>query len=554
MLDPDLLHRRATTGDPAALRGYVEAIRAECTRLDGAREETATVAAIPGWTGMAAAHYAARAGGLVDGISTMRNVLGPAAGGMEAAAGSVETAVEAADAAIVPWRERGADPGGLEQLLAFAVSARLVGITSDHDARLAAVAAVLGGDGDEVDIDALDSDTREWVERGLDRTDAWLAGNGSGLGPLIPNTAATGDDRGWIPQGLGYSGATGLLLQSYYAKDGGSYLALVDEAGGTEVNELRLGDEDGEAPGHVGGVTVDDEAGLVHVSSGGSVHTYSLQVLQDAPPGTRVDAVRSSRVAAASYTAFADGLLYVGSHDKNVLHVYRPDGNGGWTPQLDGSGDPVTIDTPDDVQGVVVRDGELVFSTSYGRQNESALVVQDRDTGERSEPYPLPNMSQGIVEVDGQIVTTYESGAEEFDDAGTGAFGWLWGVPDDDGLWASPHMTRTPLSELGLSADEVAVEPQSLVTAAARLGGVADTLRSVASAVAGVRTAAVQLGDVPSAGTASTRTNEVLERCVSLLQAGARATDEVAAGLEAVSSDLTGTDQGVATHLTGMQP
>ena len=49
MLDPDLLHRRATTGVPAALRGYVEALRAECTRLEGAREETTTVAAIPGW-------------------------------------------------------------------------------------------------------------------------------------------------------------------------------------------------------------------------------------------------------------------------------------------------------------------------------------------------------------------------------------------------------------------------------------------------------------------------------------------------------------------------
>ncbi|MFW6773532.1 type VII secretion target [Nocardioides sp. CPCC 205120] len=553
MLDPDTLHQRVTSGEPAPLRAHAETLRSEAARLDAAREQVVAAAAVPTWTGLAASVFAARIDGLLGGVDTTRNLLTHAAGGFDEAAASAEDAIARGDAAIVPWRERDpALPEFVQQLLAAVVSTQLTGIASDHDARLAAVTAVMTGDGDELDLDALDEETREWVERGLERTEDWLADNGSSLGPLIPNTAATGDERGWIPQGLGYSDATGLLLQSYYTKDGDSTLALIDEAGGAEVNEVQLGDEEGAAPGHVGGVTVDGDH--VYVSSGSRVYTYSLEELRNAPPGTRVDASTSSSVPAASYTAVADGKLYVGSHADGVMYVYVSDGDGGWVPELDGSGEPVSIDTPADVQGVVVRDGEFVFSTSHGRQNESALVVQDRESGERSDPYVLPNMSQGIVEIDGEIVTTYESGAEEFDDAGTGRGGWFWGVPDADGLWANPHMTRTPLDELGLDADEVEVEPATLQTAGAELAAAAELLRSVAGAIDGVRSTAAQLGDVPSAGPASTALNELVDLGTTSLQAGARAVDGVVDGLAATASDYAGTDDGVAGTFGGMLP
>ena len=50
--------------------------------------------------------------------------------------------------------------------------------------------------GDEVDLDSLDEETRKWVEQGLEKNREWAEDSGSTFGPLIPNTAATGDDRG----------------------------------------------------------------------------------------------------------------------------------------------------------------------------------------------------------------------------------------------------------------------------------------------------------------------------------------------------------------------
>ena len=76
--------------------------------------------------------------------------------------------------------------------------------------------------------------------------------------------------------------------------------------------------------------------------------------------------------------------------------------------------------------------------------------MQDRDSGDRSEEFPLPNMSQGVVEVDGDLYVTYESGSDQFDTAGTGPFGWFLGAPDDDGLWASRTMTTIQLAYLEL--------------------------------------------------------------------------------------------------------
>ena len=61
---------------------------------------------------------------------------------------------------------------------------------------------------------------------------------------------------------------------------------------------------------------------------------------------------------------------------------------------------------------VVVRDGEYVFSTSLGRDKAGRLITQERQddesgNGERGEAYELPYMSEGIIELDGEIIATY---------------------------------------------------------------------------------------------------------------------------------------------------
>jgi len=127
-------------------------------------------------------------------------------------------------------------------------------------------------------------------------------------------------------------------------------------------------------------------------------------------------------VVGGAYSAIKDGKLYLGDFKANTMYVYEKDPSSGKWVQ---AGDPVK--TPDECQGVLVRDEGYVFSSSYGRDNGSSLIIQNRDDEtDRSDPYVLPNMSQGVVEVNGELGVTYESGAEKFDPA---ALDWLWGSP-----------------------------------------------------------------------------------------------------------------------------
>ncbi len=553
MIDPEVEHRRLVSGDPAALRDAAEALRSTVRSIDRAREEIDAAGETVAWTGSAATAFRTRLAGLAEGAATTASILVQARGAIETAAAAYATVLDHADHYISFWRNRPpALPALFEDLLARQVNGFLVQVGRTYQEQLAAVVAVLKGE--EVDPDELDEDTREWVERGLARNEEWLEHSSSGLGPMIPNTAATGDDRAWIPQGLGYDPATRSLLQAYYTKDGSSSMAVIDEVSGKEVGEVTLGSDyydaagqlvDGGAPSHAGGVTVDGDR--VYVSDNGTIHTYSLSEIRAAAPGSTVpQAAAPQPVRGGSYTAFHEGRLYCGDFGKNTLHVYEPGPGGSWV-EVD------TVSTPDHAQGVVVRDGSYVFSTSSGRHNESSLIAQDATTGERGEPYPLPHMSQGVVEVDGELVTSYESGAGEFSDPGSGGWGWVWGVPDGDGLWANPYMTRTPLSELGL-VEEVEVEPGSLHRAAADLEAPASALDSSAGSVDEVRIGAASFGPVPAAAELAGALTSLLAAAGQSLRTGADAVRLTGESLDATATGYRRTDDAVGGVFTALDP
>ena len=291
MTDPEAAYRTVTSGDPGAVRGLAETLASTLRALDGASDAVTQAAAVPVWTGPASLAFQARAGGIVDGIRANDAMVSRARGALETAADAYDAAVGQADFYISFWRNR---PGGLnevaEELLARIVQGRLLAVATSYSSQLAGITGVL--DGQEVDLDSLDEETRAWVERGLAKNEGWTDDNGSGLGPLIPNIAATGDDRGWIPQGLGYDPESGLLLQGYYNKEGEpSTLALIDEASGIELGEVTLGGgdpyDDHDTPGHVGGVTVDGDH--VYVTSDNKVYEYSLSEMRAAASGVPVE-------------------------------------------------------------------------------------------------------------------------------------------------------------------------------------------------------------------------------------------------------------------------
>lgn len=199
MTDPEIAYRTVVSGDPGAIRGHVESLAGILRSLDTAGDAVGQAAAVPVWTGLASVGFWARAAGIRDGVTANHDLLGRARGALETAAHAYDGAVADADYYISFWRNR---PDGMNpvvsELLARIVNSRLLSVGTAYNTQLAGITGVLTGD--EVDLDQLDVETREWVERGLDKNRTWMEGNDSGLGPLIPNTQATGDDRGWIPQ------------------------------------------------------------------------------------------------------------------------------------------------------------------------------------------------------------------------------------------------------------------------------------------------------------------------------------------------------------------
>ncbi|MBO0842801.1 MAG: hypothetical protein J2O46_06425 [Nocardioides sp.] len=290
------------------------------------------------------------------------------------------------------------------------------------------------------------------------RTDSWLARTGSRPGPLIPHTAAAEavsliDDFGWVPKGLAYAAERHLLIQCYHGDKLGSALTFIDEPTGEEVNAVYLGGPEGSVSGPVdaGGVAVIGDDVYVCEEMGddhGRLWHYSLSRLLEAPRLSIVFAEGPLMgCAGGSYITADNGLLYVGSRDSGRLFHYRWTEKYGWD-----LGYPIGVRTPDCVQGVVVRPDEFVFSVSQSRVRPGWLIVQDRVTLRRRAKLRMPNLVEGIAEVDGHILASYSSGATEYARLALLQWGKDWHLPVSQRLWPSPRMTRTPLQALRLSS------------------------------------------------------------------------------------------------------
>jgi hypothetical protein len=553
--DPEIQYRRIVSGNKGALTSAADTLADVGHDLDDARGRIHDASATTDWSGPAAVGFQARITQLANGVSVNRSAVARARGALDVAAAAYDTAVQQADHYISFWRNR---PGDLvpvfEEILAMVVQTRLVEVGAAYGQQLTAVAAVIKGE--DVDLDSLDEETRTWVEQGLAKNKEWAAESGSTFGPLIPNTLATGDDRGLIPQGLAYDPRTGTYVMSYYTKDGTSTLAIVDAVTGQEINDVNLGGQQDsifgpDGPSHAGGVSVQGDE--VVVVDKGRVYTYSMADIRAQGEGGTVTPTYIQKVdGGGSYSAIHDGKLYLGDYGADKLYVYEKDAFGNWQPARDASGKAEVHDTPDKAQGLVVRDGEFVFSTSPNRFDEGSLIVQDRETGDRSDPYTLPNMAEGVVEVDGNLVTTYESSADYYSNDGSD-WGWVPGVPDDDDLWANPYLTVTPLSALGLGAD-FDVQPGTLREASHALDRPSSQLSSAASTVRGVKVHADDLGEVPGAGTFASAVTTLLDAASDSLRSGSKAVALVSDNLMDSARDYQRTDDVIGGAFHGITP
>ncbi|MEI7056378.1 hypothetical protein WBG06_11225 [Nocardioides sp. CCNWLW239] len=303
------------------------------------------------------------------------------------------------------------------------------------------------------DLDTFPRRTRRWVKGGVRRTERWGQRLGGRVGPLIPNTLATGGADDWTPQGLGHDPETNLLAQSYYSHDKGSALVLVDlKSGKTTAEVLLVGYRGKAGPGHAGGVAVDGDDVWVSKGSGGGtgrLYRYSLSAVRESAKGAEIEPIEAPvKVAAGSYCRIRGDRLYVGGFGQQTLFAYAKSENGAW----DFSEPVLSTTTPPKVQGIVVRRDEYVFSSSFGRHRSSTISICERKAdggvGPVQRTYKFPNMAEAIVEVSGELITTYESGASPYSRPSAYGLGILIGR-----MWASTHMTCTPIEALGLAPD-----------------------------------------------------------------------------------------------------
>ncbi|WP_436494313.1 hypothetical protein [Actinokineospora sp. HUAS TT18] len=532
--DPEPLYRRLTSGDAGRIAEVADLLRDAIRPIKASTLiiEQGAGAAGSGWRGKAAEGFAVRAKQLGTLTELAHRRLGVIADSVAGAADAYRQLVDAADVAIGRWR---------------------AAETADEDAR-----------------ERLAADVNRSMETARAAYEVKLMGaigDGTVDGPKIPHVGA---DSPWVPQGMAYRKDKDQLLTAYYngdedqTEDGPqSRLSMIDKSTGDEEKYVDLrGVSDDDAPNHVGGVATDGDNVWVTSSSGDDsyVYRYSAAELDDAQTGEPFRAKEVIKVQGSSYATFAENRLWVGDFTKDKdepgkLYSYPiKDGKLPYTVEDDGTKvaqpDLAPRVTPGQVQGVVIRPDEIIYSQSYGRTKDSYLLTENRDDGEIVNSYELPNMSQGIVEVDGQIVTLYESGASKY--LPPDILPWLGGA----GLAAylalfdpRDEMTVTDVDEVtgGYETDAA-----SLRSAAGSFDDATEALKGAADVVSGVQLVPHVLGDVAAADAFSAAITRLVTDVGTDLRQGVEVVAATADGLFATAKSYTNLEDTIGRGFSGL--
>ena len=283
---------------------------------------------------------------------------------------------------------------------------------------------------------------------------------------LIPGLA-----ENLIPQGMDLCDATGILyISGYYSTKGKSSAILaVDTASGELVAEYLL-KKPGNLPfdGHVGGVAVSDTTLYLSGTKDTEGRTTILAIpLSSLPAEGSHEVVVGQSIpvpVSPSFLSFSGGYLWVGNFyhpgadyglsagmdyttenaegEKLGCYIMGYDMTGGDTGLTVVAGDnyaqpDVVLAAPNKIQGVVVKDGAVTLSQSYGRKNnacllryalaldeapDTALTVNGRevkayllDSARQSAAVTVMPMTEALADApDGGIYVLFESGATHY--------------------------------------------------------------------------------------------------------------------------------------------
>jgi len=278
-------------------------------------------------------------------------------------------------------------------------------------------------------------------------------------GPLVP-----GLRQALVPQGMAYWAETDTMVISNYMSDGSAgVLTLVGMDAGTLVKSLFLYNAD-ETPhtGHLGGLAVSRD--YLWIASGPGVYFIMLEKIKTAENRAKIfmpELVETE--TKGSFATFSDGVLWLGEFTRangsypvlKTHHSTARDNNShrGWLGgyKLDSETDMIArvdkpssrlipdfiISIPDEIQGAVFFNENILLSASYGRRNSSRLLVYKTPLPEpphrlqelpsykdipfwflddinKLEEITLPPMSEALVEYKNSIAVLFESAAFKY--------------------------------------------------------------------------------------------------------------------------------------------
>ena len=269
-----------------------------------------------------------------------------------------------------------------------------------------------------------------------------------------------GLSEGFVPQGICRLPGRDWLLFSGYQDDGiqPSPLIAVDAKTGVITRQARLRNVEGTVFNlHSGGVTATEKT--IYVSVASKLFAMPVETFVGLPADRLVDCSFTHEIAVpcrASYCGIANGVLWVGEFESGEEFPTDPDHHTtvdgeeltGWICGYDlRSGEPreptggtaipdYVLRTTNRIQGMTILDGRIWLSQSYGRRNDSHLLVykdprgkapdDQIDFGERKVPawnlskserlkiIEAPPMTENLCVDDGTILVVFESGATKF--------------------------------------------------------------------------------------------------------------------------------------------
>ena len=282
--------------------------------------------------------------------------------------------------------------------------------------------------------------------------------------------------QGMIPQGMDVCKSKNLLFISGYFKDtsfcNSSVILTVDLESGKLVGGYGLLNSDGTYhTSHVGGLAVSEKN--VFIANGNKLYRIPLSDFDAEKSGGFVKIVETIPVPTrASFCNYSEGILWVGDFyipNNNSYatpewrHMTNRDGNeygawcvgyrltdstenelkgGVWASGMEYATPDMVLSIDQKIQGFAVVGDRIALSSSYGRANNSNIILYENvlnsvshttvTLNEKSVPvwfldskvliekYETMPMSEALAAADGELLILFESGAPFYkDDGGT---------------------------------------------------------------------------------------------------------------------------------------